>query len=175
MKAGPILMAAWLAAASMPLAAAQLYQWKDAQGRTVYSDQPPPASVRNVQQKAVKGNAIDGGESHTAPAARKKFPVTLYNTACGKICDHARQYLVERGIAHSVRDPQASPEARAELQKLTGRLSVPILAVGSETAEGFFPDKWQALLDKAGYSTSVQPGRPAAAQPSPATPAPAAP
>ena len=151
------MMAIALATASTP-AAAQLYQWKDAQGRTVYSDQPPPTSVRGVQQKAVKGATVNGG----GQAARGKPPVTLYNTDCGKICDLARQYLAERGIAHTVRDPQAGPEAHAELQKLSGGLKLPILVVGSETAEGFFPDKWQALLNKAGYATSAQPGHPAA-------------
>jgi len=38
MKAGLIMMAVWIATASAPLAAAQLYQWKDAQGRMMYSD-----------------------------------------------------------------------------------------------------------------------------------------
>jgi hypothetical protein len=45
MKAGTLLMAVCLAAASASLAAAQLYQWKDSQGRTVYSDQIGRAHV----------------------------------------------------------------------------------------------------------------------------------
>lgn len=158
MKAGPMLMAIWLAAASLPLGAAQLYQWKDAQGRTVYSDQPPPPNIRNAQQKAFKGSVIEGGESYAAKTAREKYPVTLYASACGAPCDQARQLLAERGVPFSNKDPQASPEAQAELQKLTGRQSVPVLVVGSDKIDGFETGQWQAMLDRAGYPKSASPG-----------------
>jgi glutaredoxin len=176
MKTGFFLMALGLAVASAPLAAAQLYQWKDAQGRTVYSDQPPPPSIRNAQQKSFKGNLIEVGESYAVKTAREKNPVTLYASACGAPCDQARQLLTERGIPFSSKDPQASPEAQAELQKLTGQLRVPVLVVGSDKIDGFETGQWQAMLDKAGYPKTPMPGaKPApAAQPappaSPATP-----
>jgi len=158
MKAGTLLMAAWLAAASMPLAAAQLYQWKDAQGRTQYSDQPPPPSIRNVQQKSFKGNVIEVGESFSAKTAREKYPVTLYASDCGPLCDQARQLLTARGIPFSSKDPQASPEAQAELKKLTGQSRVPVLVVGSDKVDGFESGQWQAALDRAGYPKSAPPG-----------------
>ncbi|HWR77790.1 MAG TPA: glutaredoxin family protein, partial [Thiobacillus sp.] len=160
MKAGLIIMmAVWVAVASAPLAAAQLYQWKDAQGRTVYSDQPPPTSIRNAQQKSFKGNLIEVGESYAAKTAREKNPVTLYTSACGAPCDQARQLLSERGVPFSNKDPQANPEAQAELQKLTGRLSVPVLVVGSDKIDGFETGQWQAMLDRAGYPKAAPPGR----------------
>lgn len=164
MKAGWILMAALLAANA---GAAQLYQWKDSQGRMVYSDQPPPPSVRNVQQKSFKGSVIEGGESYTARTAREKFPVVLYASACGAPCDQARQLLAERGVPYSGKDPQASPEAQAELQTLTGRLSVPVLVVGTHRVDGFEAGQWQAELDRAGYPKFALPGQkpPPAADP----------
>ena len=158
MKSGLILATVCMALASAPLAAAQLYQWKDAQGSTVYSDQPPPPSVRNAQQKAFKGNVIEIGESYSAKTAREKFPVTLYASACGAPCDQARQLLGERGVPYSAKDPQASPEAHAELKNLTGRSSVPVLVVGSEKIDGFETGQWQAALDKAGYPKTPPPG-----------------
>lgn len=178
MKAESILVAIGLVAASVSAGAAQLYQWKDAQGHTVYSDQAPPPSIRNAQQKAFKGNVIEIGESYNAKTAREKFPVTLYASACGIPCDQARQLLGERGIPFSGKDPQASPEAQAELKKLTGRLSVPVLIVGSERIDGFEAGQWQAMLDRAGYPKSPsgsKPETPAAPAPvSAPTPAPAA-
>ena len=170
------MMAVWLAAASTSLAAAQLYQWKDPQGRTVYSDQPPPSGIGNAQHKAFKGNVIEGGESYAARTAREKYPITLYANACGAPCDQARQLLNDRGVPFSNKDPQASPEAQAELQKLTGRSSVPVLVIGSDKIDGFESGQWQAALDRAGYPKSAPPGRkPApAAAPTPA-PAPSAP
>jgi glutaredoxin len=174
MKAGTLLMAVCLAAASASLAAAQLYQWKDSQGRTVYSDQPPPPSVHNAQQKSFKGNFIEIGESYAVKTAREKFPITLYASACGIPCDQARQLLAERGVPFNNKDPQANPGAQAELQKLTGRSSVPVLVVGSDKIEGFETGQWQAMLDRAGYPKSAPPGRKPAPQTTTA-PAPTAP
>lgn len=180
MKAGFIIVAAtFLAVASAPLSAAQLYQWKDAQGRTVYSDQPPPPSVKQVEKKSFKGSVIEGGESYATQTAREKYPITLYASACGIPCDQARQLLNERGVPFSSRDPQASPEAQADLKKLTGRLNVPVLVVGSDKIDGFESGQWHASLDRAGYPKSALPGRKpdtaAAPAPAPATPAPGKP
>jgi len=169
MKLGRILISVWLAAASTHLAATQLYQWKDAQGRMVYSDQPPPTSIKEAQQKSFKGNYIEVGESYAARTAREKYPITLYASACGAPCDQARQLLVERGMTFSSKDPQASPETQAELQKLTGHLRVPVLSVGTEKIVGFESSQWQAALDRAGYPKSAPPGSkpPPAANPAP--------
>lgn len=175
MKAGFILVAMCVAASA---GAAQLYQWKDAQGRMVYSDQPPPPSVRSAQQKSFKGNVIEGNENYAARIAREKSPVTLYASACGAPCDQARQLLTERGIPFSNKDPQTSPEAQADLQKLTGRLSVPVLVVGADKVDGFEAGQWQSALDRAGYPKAAPPGRkpaaPTAAAPAQAPAAPAA-
>ena len=169
MKLGRILISVWLAAASTHLAAAQLYQWKDAQGRMVYSDQPPPTSIKEAQQKSFKGNYIEAGETYAARTAREKYPVTLYASDCGAPCNQARQLLVDRGVPFSSKDPQANPEAQAELHKLTGRLSVPVLTVGSEKIDGYETSQWQAALDRAGYPKSAPPGSkpPPAANPAP--------
>ena len=159
MKAASILMAIGLAAASMPLAAAQLYQWKDAQGHTFYSDQPPPPSIRNAQQKDFKGSVIEGGEPYAVQVAREQHPITLYTSACGTTCDQARQLLIQRGVPFSSKDLRTSEEARNEVQKLTGKLNVPVLMVGSDKIEGFNAGRWQAALDRAGYPSSALPGR----------------
>lgn len=163
MKPGRILIAVCLAATGGLAGAAQLYQWKDAQGRMVYSDQAPPSSVRNAGQKSFKGNLIETGESYATRTAREKYPVTLYANACGEPCDQARKLLNERGIPFSGKDPQASPEAQAELKKLTGQTRVPVMFVGSEKLDGFQAEQWQAALDRAGYPKSAKPTGTAAA------------
>lgn len=164
MKPAIVLMAAWMAAASAPLAAAQLYQWKDAQGRTVYGDQAAATGAQNVQQKAFKGNVIEVGESYASRSAREKYPVTLYTSACGVACEQAKQLLNTRGVPFSTRDLQSSKSAQEELQKLTGKLNVPVLVVGNDKIEGFGEGQWQAALDRAGYPKSASLGsKPAAA------------
>lgn len=168
MKAALIFVTVCVAATSVPSVAAQLYQWRDAQGRMVYSDQPPPPSVRNVQQRVFRGNVIEANESHAARVAREKFPVTLYTSACGAPCDQARQLLTDRGIPFGSKDPQTSPEVQAELQKLTGRLSVPVLLVGTNKIDGFEAGQWHSALDRAGYPKHAPPGRRPATAPAPA-------
>jgi len=158
MKSGLILATVCLALASAPLAAAQLYQWKDADGRMIYSDQPPPPSVKNAQQKNFKGSVIEGSEPYAVRVAREKHPITLYTSACGTACDQARQFLIQRGVPFSSKDLQASEGARNEVQKLTGKLNVPVLLVGSDKIEGFSDSQWQAALDRAGYPKSAAPG-----------------
>jgi len=175
MKAGFIMMAVWVAVASTPLAASQLYQWKDAQGRTVYSDHPPPTSVRNAQQKNFKGSFVEGGEAYATKVAREKHPVTLYTSACGSACDQARQLLIQRGVPFSSKDLQASEDARNEVQKLTGKLNVPVLLVGSDKIEGFAAGQWQAALDRAGYPKSAPPGSKPVPPPAPVPSAAASP
>ena len=176
MKAGFIIVAATLmAVASAPLSAAQLYQWKDAQGRTVYSDQPPPPNIKQVEKKSFKGSVIEGGEPYALQTAREKYPITLYASDCGIICDQARKLLNDRGVPFSNKDPQANPDAQAELKKLTGQSRVPVLVVGSDKIEGFESGQWHAALDRAGYPKSALPGRKpdtaAASAPAPAAPA----
>ena len=53
MSRTPLLFAACLLAVTLASsAAAALYKWTDAQGRTVYSDQPPSTSVKSEQLRA---------------------------------------------------------------------------------------------------------------------------
>ena len=130
--------------------AAQLYQWKDPQGRVFYSDQQPPPSVKNATQKNFKGSFIEGGESYAMKRAREKSPVTLYSTACGVPCDQAKRHLEQRGIPYTNKNPE-SGEDRAALQKLTGRTNVPVLLVGSAKIDGYEVGQWDAALDQAGY------------------------
>lgn len=157
MRAGPWMWAATLAMASTAAVAGQLYQWKDAQGRTVYSDQAPPPTVTQPEQKRFQGSVIERNEPYALRVAREKYPVTLYISPCGAPCDSARQLLAARGIPHAVRDLQTDEAARETLQKLTGKLNVPVLVVGTDKVEGFEAGRWQAALDRAGYPKAHQP------------------
>jgi glutaredoxin len=177
MKQTAILITVLLAAFSAD--AAQLYQWKDAQGRMVYSDQPPPPSVRNATQKSFKGSVIEVGEPYALKQAREKYPVTLYVTPCGLPCDQARQLLADRGVPYRAKNPETSPEDQTALLKLTGRVNVPVLLVGSDKIDGFESGEWNAALDRAGYPKSsgvpkkAEPAKDAASTPKTAAESPA--
>ncbi|MBI3529559.1 MAG: glutaredoxin family protein [Betaproteobacteria bacterium] len=163
-------------------AQAELYRWVDADGKVHYSDQLPPANVKQVEKKK-----ITGGKPSEAPLpyalqqAVKNFPVTLYSSECGDACTRARELLAKRGVPYAEMDA-TDPAAQEELRKLTGGpLEVPVLKVGRDALRGFEEGKWNTSLDAAGYpQTAViplrpptKPAKPAAAAPpdAPASPA----
>jgi hypothetical protein len=72
--------------------AGEVFRWTDAQGKVFYSDQPPPASAKQSSRVSGKANVIDvDKESYASRLAREKNPVVLYASACGPICDQARE------------------------------------------------------------------------------------
>lgn len=133
---------------------ASLYRWTDSEGRVQYSEQPPPADARNVEVKPMMESGAPQQTASLPYATRKaaaNFPVTLYNGDCGEGCSQARAYLTKRGIPFSEK-AASTPEVQAELRKLVGGLTVPVLVVGSsEPLKGFEAGRWDVALDAAGY------------------------
>lgn len=142
---------------------ASLYRWVDADGKVHYTDQPPPPSARQVEEKKIGSRPADDGQlPYATRLAAKNFPVILYNSSCGEACTKARDHLAKRGIPFSEKDAGA-PEVQEELTKLIGGVEVPVLAVGKVTRlKGYVPAAWDAALDEAGYPKSAR-----AAQPKP--------
>ena len=136
------------------LAAAQqqMYRYIDRDGRVVYTDTPPPADARNVQQKKLGGNYIETSEPpYALQIAQQRNPVTLYSGNCGHLCDSSRALLNRRGVPYREVDP-SQPGEQAKLKQLTGDMQVPVLTIGGTyVLKGFEEDKWQGALDQAGY------------------------
>jgi glutaredoxin len=154
----------------------QVYRYVDPEGRTVYSDKPPPPDARDPQSKRIGRNTSETSDlSYTAAMAQERFPVTLYTFGCGTVCDTASALLNKRGIPHTVVDVGASDGAE-KLKRLTGALDAPALQVGDQYTTGFNEARWQNMLSDAGYPKTPPPrttpvGRaPAAAAPAEATP-----
>lgn len=138
--------------APMTVDAQQVYRWVDADGRVQYSDQPPPAGTKNVQEKNVGGNSIQNNDlSLVAQDAQKKNPVTVYTSECGEACDAAKAYLNKRGIPHTVVDPTRSLELNKKFKEETGGVVVPVLKVGDKRLAGWSESSWASSLDAAGY------------------------
>jgi len=141
------LMSATLAAS------AQLYRWKDEQGRVHVTDTPPPASAKDVRERASGAAPASGGDGnlpYTVQRAVASNPITLYTGAdCGP-CGDARALLNARGVPFS--EVMVVDEKQAEeLKKAVGSLSVPSLRVGSSVQKGFEAGLYQSMLDRAGY------------------------
>lgn len=137
------------------VSAQTVYRWVDGAGRVQYSDQPPPADAKNVQEKNVQGSSIQNNEiSLAASDAQRKNPVTLYVSECGESCDAAKGYLNKRGIPHTVVDPTRSAELNKKFRDDTGGTVIPVLKVGERRLTGWSEGNWAAALDTAGYPKS---------------------
>ena len=142
---------------------AQQYRWVDQNGKTQFSDSPPPPGAKDVR----KTNS-PAASSSPAPAQlpfalarlQKDFPVTLYTApTCKEFCDQSRLALNKRGVPF--KEVQVyDAESNEELKRVSGALDVPTLAVGRSVQRGFEQGAFDALLDEAGYPrTGILPAR----------------
>jgi glutaredoxin len=85
-----------------------------------------------------------------ARQAAEHFPVTLYTFDCD-VCREAQALLVKRGIPFQtviVTEEQGA----AKLKALTGKQAAPVLTIGDkQVLQGYNEERWQAMLDEAGY------------------------
>ena len=152
------------------------YRWTDADGKVNYSDQPPPANIKQVERiKSTGGKPGDAPLPYALQQAVTNFPVTLFVSECGDTCTRARELLAKRGVPYTEMDA-TDPSTQEELRKLIGgAMVVPVLKVGSDTTKGFEEGKWNTSLDAAGYpQTAVIPPRPPTKPPKPEAAAPPA-
>lgn len=152
-----------------PLHAAQFYRWVDEKGSVEWRDTPPPTTAKKVEQRTITTSTIPTSElPYSLQQAVKNFPVTLWVTDCGELCDRARAHLKRRGVPYTDRNPQADFEA---FKKASGGGEVPLLFVGSTRLKGYSESEWDSALDLAGYPKTalvsvkpkVVPAKPAAA------------
>lgn len=137
--------------------AGELYRWVDERGAVSYSDRPPPASAKQAQKIKGKANVVEvDKESYALRQAKSLSPVTLFNTDCGQFCDQATEFLKQRGIPFTAKDPASEPEIAVELKKLTGAVEVPVLVVGGSHFKGFEATTWGRMLDAANYPKAAE-------------------
>lgn len=132
--------------------AGTVYKWFDSDGKPHFSDQPPPQSIKDVQEKKILSQPREQNQTpYAVQSASRNYPVTLYVTDCGEPCTRAREHLTKRGVPFKEKNP-SEPEVSEELQKLSGGSEVPVLLVGkSSPVKGYGADTWDAALDVAGY------------------------
>lgn len=135
------------------------YRWTDKDGRTHYSDQPPPSDARNVQKKTLGGQYLEvGATSFGLQKAAQEFPVTLYVTAdCGTECRVGRELLQKRGVPFAEKMVRSYEDGEMLKKLAGGELLVPVIAVGSLVQKGFEEGTWHKLLDDAGYPKASTP------------------
>lgn len=149
------------------LAQAQVYRWVDDKGQVHYSDRVPLSGAKNLQKQSMPSVQ---GSSPPLPYALQlavgNFPVTLYTSPiCKEVCAGARELLNTRGVPY--REVTVADAADlAQLKKLSGDTSVPVMTMGREVYKGFDSGIYNEALDSAGYpATSLLPPGVKARQP----------
>ena len=157
-------------------ASAQLFKWVDANGKTHFSDQPPPQGAKPAELKGAVGKTAAELPYALATAVRN-YPVTLYTTGSCNVCDLGRNYLKKRGIPFTELTV-GTAEDEVKLRAAGGDGSMPYLIVGRTKAAGFTESSWESMLNVALYpATKMLPATyqyPAAVAAAPAPVAPKA-
>ncbi len=63
--------------------------------------------------------------------------VRVYTTPNCHYCQQAKDYLTEKGIVFEAIDVTADKEALAEMKRISGARSVPVVCIGEEVIVGF--------------------------------------
>jgi hypothetical protein len=131
---------------SSPCFAAKVYQWRDAEGRVYYSDQPAPG--QRVHERPIRV------PSSNASQAQTQSGVILFVTPeCGQPCADAVALLESRNISYELKNPNRSEAQMIEFINLVGSLSVrtPVLLMGKQLLSPWDKLIWGVSLSKAGY------------------------
>jgi len=184
------IAAALLAAPTFVAAQQTIYKWVDKDGKTIFSDTPPPKDVTSSTQKTVASDSASSaipGLPYATQVAMERNPVTLFTgDECGVYCDQGRAYLSKRGVPFRERNINVDPKAVADVKTAVGSLLIPVLTIGGSTLKGYDEGQWTSSLDGAGYPRTALPNQPnpratppaaprKAPEPVVATPAPAEP
>ena len=132
---------------------AQMYRWVDEKGGVHYTDEPPPANAKKVEEKKFTDNVVQSDKlPYSVQQAVKNFPVTLYTGDCGEVCRVAKDYLVKRGVPFTERLPGKNAADLEQFKKVSKENFIPLLLVGkSVSLKGFNEPEWASALDQAGY------------------------
>lgn len=147
------VLATSFALALVPSVAQAQYQWKDDNGNMVYSDRPPPASVKPAQvvrapapkvvtkEDASKDAAAAGKQAATDPvaaaAARLKAGTAVASNAAPSVADkdlESKKKALEAEQADKKRQADTEREARNKAACDDNRASVRTLESGMRVA-----------------------------------------
>ena len=132
-------------------AAAQVYTWKDKDGRVHFGDRPPPEAkadevrIRSYDQPSAPqdwSGVIKGKSSRVAAASSQG--VTMYATDWCGVCKRARSYFAAKGIAYTEIDVEKSEAGRREFAQLGGK-GVPLIVAGGKVMRGFSPEGFEQM------------------------------
>ncbi len=116
-----------------------VYKWTDAQGRTHYSDAPPPTAKTTQLKLQSYSGPVQVGQATGADSG-----VTLYTTEWCGVCKRAKAFMKANNVPFSEWDVEKSDFGAAKFRQMGGR-GVPLITVGSQKMMGFDPNRFMQL------------------------------
>jgi glutaredoxin len=121
--------------------------------RSVASPAPAPVTASPSPVAIDAGSpGKAAGASSTPPsnaaiqAAFKQTRIVMFATSWCGVCTRARSFLDANGLTREEHDVEHDQRARAELQRLTGKGSVPVFLVDGELVRGFSEESMTRVL-----------------------------
>ncbi len=129
------------------LASAEIYTWKDAQGKVHFGDRPTEndkAQAVNVRINTFESVTYESlGKGVPEPAARRGKVVMYATQWCG-VCKQARRYFNDNNIPFTEYDIDNDPKARQRFDALNGK-GVPVIVVGKRRMNGFSAEGFERI------------------------------
>ena len=129
-------------------------------GTVTYSDRPPPATSRILnEKKAPETTTATAPLPFAVQAAVSRYPVVLYTGDRCSPCDDARNYLRSRGIPFNEKTVTSDDDIAAFRQQSPDG-TAPVVSVGGRKTIGFSQTQLGSVLDSAGYpaQSALPPG-----------------
>jgi glutaredoxin len=126
-----------------PALSADIYKWKDADGKTHLSDVPP--IDRDAQRLQIRTFA--GLPEVSSTDEQATFGVVMLSTSWCGVCKQARAWLTQKGVTFTEYDVERNETGKSEYRRLKGQ-GVPIFLVGNQRMDGFSPGRLETMLPK---------------------------
>ena len=115
---------------------------EDAEGNQTFQKACPPGTSLVGEKK------ISVGKSTSEAVDLSKLNVVLYTIPDCDTCENVAIYLRSRDVPFSEKDVSKDIKIQKELTQLSGKLSVPVTAIGEEVVFGYNREKIGNILDR---------------------------
>lgn len=128
----------FVSALAWQTASAQIYKWKDADGKTHFGDRVP------ANHKGNKIRAPVTPETKPASFNAGKPEIIIYTTSWCGYCKKAKAYFSANKLAYKEHDIEKDRFAKRQYDRIGGR-GVPVILVGDQRLNGFSQDSFDRL------------------------------
>ncbi len=113
--------------------AAEIYKWKDSNGKVFFSDKrPSDLETEEVKLRINTYESVSYGRSLFDTGKQ----VVMYSTEWCAYCKKAKKYFARKGISYTEYDVEKNKEAQEKYKELGAR-GVPVILVGKKRMNGF--------------------------------------